>query len=342
MRLSLTSRIVYKIHHRIYGFKTILVGGGTTAFSIYNALETQEKGSGNKFVGYVSFPEEENSVLDRHLTNLGSVDDLKDIVNDFEIEEVIIATDMEDRSGLDRLISLVEGTNVVIKIKPDLKDIILGSVKTASVFDIPLITISPDLMPAWQQSLKRIMDIVFSIIAMILLIPVYIFTAVGVRLSSRGPIFYSQERVGLNGIPFKMHKFRSMYIDAEKDGRPRLSSDFDPRITPFGRFMRKVRLDEIPQFYSVLIGDMSLVGPRPERQYFIDLISEKAPHYQLLHKIKPGITSWGQVKYGYASTVEEMVDRMKFDLLYLENMSLLMDFKILIYTVLIVLQGRGK
>ena len=176
---------------------------------------------------------------------------------------------------------------------------------------------------------------------MVILSPVYLVTAIIVKCTSPGPVFYAQERIGYHGKPFKMHKFRSMYIDAEEAG-PALSKDDDPRITPFGRFMRKVRLDEIPQFYNVFKGTMSLVGPRPERQYYIDQIVKKAPHYRLLFRIRPGITSWGQVKYGYAENVDQMVERLKWDILYIENMSIQMDIKILIYTVLIVLKRSGK
>ena len=132
-----------------------------------------------------------------------------------------------------------------------------------------------------------------------------------------------------------------MYRDAEKNG-PQLSSENDSRITPIGLFLRRSRLDELPQFFNVVKGDMAIVGPRPERQFFIDQIVERAPHYKYLHKVRPGITSWGQVKYGYAENVDEMIQRLKFDVIYIENMSLFVDFKIMIYTVLIVLQGRGK
>jgi len=199
-----------------------------------------------------------------------------------------------------------------------------------------------DPLPAWQNFLKRMGDIVLSIIMMILLSPLILFVTWKIKRDSKGSVFYSQERVGLDEKPFMMYKFRSMVENAENADQPMLSSDDDERVTPFGRFMRKYRVDELPQLWNVLKGDMSLVGPRPERQFFIDQIVEKAPKYKRLLRVKPGVTSWGEVKYGYASSVEEMIERMAFDLQYVNNMSLSNDVKILFYTVGTVLKGEGK
>ena len=346
-RLVQTSATVRRVHNRQLGFPTLLIGSHSKAYQTYLDLENQERYSGNIFAGFVEVegtPSTQSceSRLAAVMPRLGTTADVPRLIAEHHIEEVIIAVEDTEHTQIQQILRTLDGCGqVIIKITPDARDIILGMVRVDSIFHSPLITINTRLMEEWQYSVKRLCDIVLSVLALVVLSPVFLVTAILVKCTSPGPIFYAQERIGYKGKPFKMHKFRSMYTDAEACG-PALSRDDDPRITPFGRFMRKVRLDEIPQFYNVLKGTMSIVGYRPERQFYIDQIVKRCPEYLLLQRIKPGITSWGQVKYGYASTVDEMCERLKYDLLYMENMSITTDIKILIYTVFIIFEGRGK
>jgi len=340
-RLIFTTRSAHRIHKRIIGFPTLLIGSDKKAVELYREMESQSRSTGNKFIGFINVKKYNSYQMAEYLPHLGDLNNIHQIIDENKIQEVIIAIESQEHELLKKIINRTESSNVIIKVIPDMYDILTGMVKMSSIIGTPLIQLSHDLMPAWEENMKRIVDIFISVFALIILSPVYIFLAIGVKITSPGPIIYSHERIGRYGKPFSIYKFRSMNRDAEKNG-PALSSMDDSRITRFGLMMRKMRFDELPQFYNVLKGDMSVVGPRPERQFYIDQIVKEAQHFYHLQKVRPGITSWGQVKFGYASNVPEMIERLKYDILYIENMSLLVDFKIMIYTIKTVLQGSGK
>lgn len=340
-RALLTTQTSRAIQKGRIGFNTLIVGNGPKALDLVDDLGREKVKNGNRIVGFCTLNGDKNGLLNDRLAYLGPSDAVSQTIRKHGIEEVIIATESDDDKLVQKVIDRLSEHEVLIKAIPDLHDILSGSIRMTAIFGTPLIVISPVVMPPWQQTVKRGIDLAVSLFALTLLAPFFAVIALLIKRSDKGPVFYRQERIGLRGQPFYIIKFRTMYENAETQG-PALSSKNDPRITPVGRFLRKYRFDEFPQFINVLKGDMSLVGPRPERQFFIEQIVEKAPHYRLLHKIRPGITSWGMVKYGYAENVDEMVRRMRYDILYIENMSLILDLKILIYTVLTVVGGRGQ
>lgn len=257
-------------------------------------------------------------------------------------DEVIL--DFNSKTKEDTIYTLINRLyplNVEISIVPSLYDMLTGAAMIDDVSDQPLIRITEHKMSDTELCIKRAFDIAISAIMLVLLAPLYLILALLVWTSSKGPIFYRQERIGLHGLPFEIIKYRTMCLHAES-ATPQLSADNDPRITKVGRWMRKYRLDELPQFWNILRGDMSIVGPRPERRYFINQIEEKAPYYCMIYKIRPGLTSWGPIKVGYTDTLDKMVRRLNYDIVYIENMSIKLDIKIMFHTIGVIFNGKGK
>ena len=292
-------------------------------------------------VAYAAADEAELGKSYNNISVVDTIHNLELVIDKYFIKNVIISLGRHEEETILEVISRCEGKNVEIKIVPDLYDIISGQAKVSQLYAFPLIDVMPELMPEWEKKIKRLMDIILSFMLIIITSPATLIASLLIKLESKGPIFYKQERAGMNGKVFKIIKFRTMVVDAEKHSGPVWSTKDDPRITRVGKFMRKVRLDEIPQAINILRGDMSFVGPRPERPFFVEKLSHEIPLYKRRLKVRPGITGWAQVKHKYDETIDDVKVKLRYDLFYIENMSLRMDFKILFRTIFVVLFGKG-
>ena len=333
-RLLITQSGMRKIKNREWAMKVLIIGAGGKAVRIAHDLYRL----GYDICGFVSEDERTPVKADRNQV-LGTVEDIPVLMEKENVDEIVLAVESKNNKALLGILYSLYRYKRPIKVLADRFNM-LSKIQLRTIRGIPLVDVTDNNFSPAEQNIKLFLDKVCSVVALLLLSPLFAYIAWRVKKDSPGPVFFRQERIGYLGQPFWMYKFRTMYVNAEENG-PSLSSEDDLRVTPFGRIMRKYRLDELPQFWNVLKGDMSLVGPRPERKYFIDEIVKTAPYYYLLHNVRPGITSLGMVKYGYAASVDKMVERMEYDILYYENMSLTLDLTILIYTVKTVITGKG-
>lgn len=349
MTMAAMAAVAAVLVHRVYAAhsiaqsrnrtKILIFGSGEVARAVGNTLKSADPHA--QIVGYFPGPNETEPQVARAeiIEPQGS---LTETALKLGIDEIVVALS-ERRGGSMPLRQLLDcklyGVRVVDIATHFEKT--LAQIKISHVNAGWLIFGDGFNQGVLRTSVKRVFDILFSSLILLLALPIMAVTALVIKFESRGPVFYRQERVGLNGKVFEVIKFRSMRTDAEKDGKPRWATVNDDRVTKVGRFIRRVRIDELPQLLNVLRGEMSLVGPRPERQYFVDELVAKIPYYAVRHSVKPGVTGWAQVRYEYGSTVEDSVEKLQYDLYYVKNHTLFLDLLILLETVAVVLTGKG-
>ncbi|MBS1536351.1 MAG: sugar transferase [Bacteroidetes bacterium] len=346
--MRLVVRLIQRYLRRrgIIALSVVLVGSALRLKDLWQSIVTNPSW-GYAIHGAILMDKAEQTIWEsqqelQSIPILGLKDHLSEIIRHIQPQTVLISMNSPEHTELLNLAMLCDENNIRVKIVPDLYEVFSGQARTLPIYGAPLIEISPQLMKPWEESIKRLIDIVVSLIIMVVGSPVWLVLSIMIKLDSQGPVFFSQYRVGKNGVHFKMYKFRSMKQEGDK-GKAQWTLPGDSRVTKFGRFIRKTHLDEVPQFLNVLLGEMSLVGPRPEQPFFVEKYSAILPYYYRRHKVRPGITGWWQVKYKpFLESVEEMQSRLLDDFYYMENISLKLDIEILVRTVYCVVTGHGQ
>ena len=339
VRYIILSRNARKVRRGDYVLRTFVIGASPANRS---KLERIMRSSSRSGLGIKGCVDVDGAIGDSTFIGLPvfRAEDAAEECRRLGAEAVVV---LNSEKGLGRTAEIINSLYPLEKplfVTSDLHSLMSLRPKVSSIVNEPVVDITNARISPAAVNCKRLGDIFISALSLILLSPVLAAIAIAVKADSEGPVLYRQQRIGYHKRPFMINKFRTMKNNAENTG-PALAKENDPRVTRIGHFLRKYRLDELPQFWNVLIGEMSLVGPRPEREFYIRQILERHPAYSLIHQVRPGITSWGMVKYGYASNVDQMLERLEYDLLYIENVSLGVDLKILFYTVSTVLTGKG-
>ncbi len=339
-RFIITTLVSGRIHRREAGFRTLIIGSKSKAMRLIGEIKSEKMPAGNLLSGYIAVDGSAGDRLAGEVPWLGTGENLVSVIESHEIDEVIMALEESEYHLVEDIVNTICYRDVLVKAVPSMRQVIAGHVEAGPIYATPLLRVSYRAMPHWQSITKQTLDFFISAASLIVLTPLMALLALLIRLSGKGPVIFRQERIGRYGKPFMIYKFRSMEDDAEAGG-PQLAVRGDSRITPLGRFMRRHRFDEIPNFINVIRGEMSLVGPRPERRHYIEQIRQRAPSFNRVLSVRPGITCWGQVKLGYASDIDMMLERLEYDLLYLENVSLFLDLKIIYYTLGTIIKGKG-
>ncbi len=321
--------------------RTVILGANQRGIRAEQEILNHDQ-QGFDVVGFIRGLDDPDIVPPGGMRLLGTEKDINKLILEHQVSDVVLALEKSDHSRVMGAIDRINGSPVSIKIVPDMYEVISGLARTQQIYGLPLIDVNPNLTTFYYRVFKRIIDWIIAVVALVVTSPLFGIIALATKIDSKGPVFYKQTRVGQSNKHFMIYKFRSMVDNAEEGTGPVWAREEDDRITKVGKFLRRYRLDEIPQLINIVKGEMSLIGPRPERPYFVDQLMQQFPFYHRRHKVRPGLSGWSQIKHPYDQDIEDVRQKLKYDFYYIENLSFSLDMLIIISTIFVVFSGEGR